>query len=589
MSPQINSHSRRVEVDVLIAGGGTGGTAAALAACEAGCTVLMVEQTDWIGGQLTSQGVSAPDEHWYIEQAGATRSYYMFREAVRAHYRTNYKLSPAGKAMEHFNPGGGWVSRLCFEPAVGVRILTHMLQPHIDAGRLTIRHRSVVDGIERDEGGRLRLVTLRHLGTGARTLVRPRIVLDATELGDLLPLARIPYTSGMDSFAETGEPSAPAEGNPEAVQSFTYTFAVEFCPGENHTIPKPPGYEENRKHYSLYGTKMFEGSMPFWTYRRLIAAAHFEDAFPNDIAMINWPSNDYTGGNIIDAPEELVQRRLEEAKQLSLGFLYWLQTEAPRDDGGIGYPELKLRPDIMGTEDGLSQYPYIRESRRLRGLVTLHEEDLVVRYNPGARARLWPDSVGLGLYHYIDVHACCNTDLRPGSGQPVKPFQIPLRALVTTKAPNFVAAAKNISTTHITNGAVRLHPIEWNIGESAGALAAFALQNNTDPVNVARDYKLLRRYQRELAERGVPLFWFTDVHPEHPNFAAVQYLGVCRIIDEPELPFRPDDPIDDETAQAWSRNAGLWREDTGSKVSPRESESRAEYAQRLYEEIVRVM
>lgn len=579
MSLGIDGTKDVMTVDVLVAGGGTGGVAAALAAAEAGYKVLMTEPTDWIGGQLTSQGVSAPDEHWYIEQSGTTLAYFRFREAIRAYYKSRYALSETGRTMEHFNPGGGWVSRVCYEPAVGVEILTDMLRPYLSNGLLEIRHRSVVDGVERDETGRIRLVTVRHLDTGERTLVQPRIVLDATELGDVMPLAAIPYRSGMESFAETGEPSAPPEGNPEAVQSFTYPFAVELRPGESHVIPKPPGYEANKHQYSLLDVGMFSApnGMPFWTYRRLIAAVHFNDpAFPNDIAMINWPGNDYTGGNIIDAPEDLLQQRLDEAKQLSLGFLYWLQTEAPRDDGGFGYPELKLRPDIMGTEDGLSQYPYIRESRRLRSLVTLKEEDLVVRYNPAARARLWPDSIGIGLYHYIDVHDCCNSDLRPGSGQRVRPFQIPLRTMLAEGAPNFVAAAKNIGTTHITNGAVRLHPIEWNIGESAGVLAAFALQREVDPLQVALDPAQLKRYQRTLVQRGIPVFWFTDIHPSHPNFEAIQYLGVRRIIEEPELPFRPDEPMDEESTKLWSKNAGC-------EVSWQEGESRADYAQRLYQ------
>src|SRR5690606_39087323 len=150
--------------------------------------VLTVEQTRWIGGQLTSQGVSCPDEHIYIEESGGTRSYYAFREAVRDYYKTNYKLSEKGRSMKHFHPRGGWVSRLCFEPKVGVDILTEMLRPHREAGRLEIRYRTVVDAVERDAQGRIRLVTVRNLDTGARQSVRPRIVLDATELGDVMPL-----------------------------------------------------------------------------------------------------------------------------------------------------------------------------------------------------------------------------------------------------------------------------------------------------------------------------------------------------------------------------------------------------------------
>ena len=114
--------------------------------------------------------------------------------------------------------------------------------------------RSAVASVERGEENRLASATVRHLDTGAAFTVQPKIVIDATELGDIMPLAGIPYTSGMESFAETGEPSAPAVGNWEAVQGFTYAFAVEYRPGENHVIPKPEGYEENKNTTVTAGT-----------------------------------------------------------------------------------------------------------------------------------------------------------------------------------------------------------------------------------------------------------------------------------------------------------------------------------------------
>lgn len=568
-----------IDVDVLVAGGGFGGTAAALAAAQGGCRVAVVEPNEWIGGQITAQGVSCLDEHGYIEKSGGTRLYYELRERIRQYYRDNYKLSPEALASKYLNPGGGWVSALCFEPRVGLAVIQRMLAPFTDTGQVVVYTCTVVEQVERNSG-RLGRIVLRNVRTRETTLVQARIVLDATELGDLLPLAKIPYSTGMESFAQTGEPSAPSFGDREVVQSFTYSFAVEFCPGENHTIAKPEGYEKNRARYSFGGYKMFGTDTPFgqsfWTYRRIIAAENFADErYPHDIALINWHSNDYDGGNIIDVDPEAAARRHREAKLLSLGFLYWLQTEAPRDDGGVGYPELKLRPDILGTDDGLAQFPYIRESRRLKAMVQVREEDVVVRYNPGPRARLWPDSVGIGLYYYIDVHSCCNSKLRQGSGQRVRPFQIPLRSMLTADAPNFIAAAKNIGTTHITNGTFRLHPVEWNIGESAGALAAYAAAHNFDPAAVALDARHLRRYQLALVQRGVPLIWFTDLHPNDEAFAAANYLGVLRIIDDPELEFRAEAVIDEATAKRWSANAKC-------DVPFDQSTTRKEYAQRLF-------
>ncbi|PJF34326.1 MAG: hypothetical protein CUN49_16230, partial [Candidatus Thermofonsia Clade 1 bacterium] len=189
-------------------------------------------------------------------------------------------------------------------------------------------------------------------------------------------LAGLPYVTGAESRAETGEADAPEVAKPHEVQGFTYSFVVEFCPGEDHTIPKPESYEYFRDHhpYTLAPLgrdgapviyRMFAPcgeNLPFWTYRRVHDGALLGG---NDLALINWISNDYHGGDILNADAATRQRYLDEAKRLSLGFLYWLQTECPRDDGGKGYPELKLRPDVLGTPDGLSELPYIREARRI--------------------------------------------------------------------------------------------------------------------------------------------------------------------------------------------------------------------------------
>src|SRR5262245_46535508 len=124
-----------VACDVLIVGGGTGGVAAALAAARRGQRVHLIEETDWIGGQLTAQGVSALDEHDHIESFGGTASYYRLRNALRDHYRP--LAGEAGK-RPHFNPGNCWVTRVAFEPKVAVAAMMTLLQPQIDAGRLTL-------------------------------------------------------------------------------------------------------------------------------------------------------------------------------------------------------------------------------------------------------------------------------------------------------------------------------------------------------------------------------------------------------------------------------------------------------------------
>jgi hypothetical protein len=365
--------------------------------------------------------------------------------------------------------------------------------------------------------------------------IRAKYFLDATDTGDLLPLTHTPYVTGAEAQSTTGEPQAALTAIPHEVQSFTYCFAVEYCAGEDHTIAKPADYEQLRHHYTLApltrdGTplvyKMFVPNgelLPFWSYRRIYDGQLLGG---NDLALINWVSNDYYGGNILDSAN--AAHDLSAAKQLSLGFLYWLQTECPRDEGGVGYPELKLRPDIMGTDDGLSQAPYIRESRRIVPLRRIVEQDITAEFQSGARAQHWRDSVGIGWYA-LDLHPCVGNP-HASRYAATRPFQISLGAFIAPASVNLVPACKNIGTTHLTNGAYRLHPIEWAIGNAAALLAAYCIEQDLTPAQIAADDWWLWRLQYRLVQSGCPLFWALDVPLQHPHFLATQLLLVHGII-----------------------------------------------------------
>lgn len=523
--------------DILIAGGGLGGVAAAIRAASMGCSVLLIDENKWLGGQITSQGVSALDEHKAIDIFGGTALYYEFRDRIKQYYRNNYKLSEKGKKSKYFNPGcSDRHRRLAFEPLAGVRVIYNMLTPAIKAKRVEVLKPAKVIKLYK-ESRKITGAVIKDLQLDKEIYVEAYIFIDATELGDLLPLAGIPYRKGVESFAQTHEPSAPAEPNPYACQAINYTFVLERKPGTNNTIPKPNGYAEIRKkhRFSLCGMKMFDnrkGHISFWSYRRIIDAQNFNDSkIPNDITLINSMCTDYKDGSIIDKNADTVEKHLYRAKQLALSYLYWIQTEAPRDDGGKGYHELKLRKDLVGTRDGLAQHPYIRESRRIKGLSTVKEDDIVVNYNnEDNRSRMFHDSVGIGWYIYIDIHWCCNTNKRFGSGQGLLPFQIPMGAMLTNTIENFIAGGKNISTTHITNGAYRFHPVEWNIGESAGVLAAYTVKTRKTPKEIYNDKCMLRCYQLKLLEHGIPLFWFDDVPIGHKSFVSIQFLALEGII-----------------------------------------------------------
>ena len=119
-------------------------------------------------------------------------------------------------------------------------------------------------------------------------------------------------------------------------------------------------------------------------------------------------------------------------------------------------------------------------------------------------AENFKDSVGIGSYR-IDLHPSTGGDNYIDISS--LPFQIPLGALIPRRVENLLAACKNLGVTHITNGCYRLHPVEWNIGEAAGALAAFCMAKKRVPREVRDKDALLREFQGRLAQDGVPLAW----------------------------------------------------------------------------------
>lgn len=534
---------------MAVLGGGLGGVAAALAAAEAGADVILVAQGPWVGGQLTAQGVCTPDENAWVETGGCTLSYQRLRAACRAHYARSYRLSHAAKAQRHLNIGECWVSRMAVEPCVAQAILTEQLR---QAGVRVLRRAGPVAVDRSDEA-------ISHATLADGSIIRAAIFLDATETGEALHLAGVPYRLGAESRTETGEPHAPDEAQPGWIQPFTIPFALELRPaGETHTIPRPPNYEQHRamqRYHVLDGamTGMF-GDYGWWRYRRTISAGCFDDpAFPCDVAMINTGSNDYRGGIYPSGDPASDQQALLAGRLASLGYVYWLQTECPREDcaGGFGYPELRLRSDWFGTPDGLALEPYIRESRRLRALRTVTEADIVATHAQGPRAVHQPDSCGIGHY-WLDVHSGASPE--PGRFMETHPYQIPAGALVGRDCPNLLAAAKNLGVTHLTNGAFRLHPVEWAIGEAAGTLAVLSLQTGAEPgAVVAEGSASLLRLQAALVDRGAPIYWWGDVPHESPLFRPAQRLAMQG--DWPgsnAIELQPDAPWTAEAAEALS-------------------------------------
>jgi hypothetical protein len=532
--------ARELKADLVIIGGGVGGIAAALAGARNGLKVILTEEFPWIGGQLTSQGVP-PDEHPWIEERGSSKTYRSFRQKVRDFYLRNYPVTDDARLKIPFNPGNGNVSKICHEPRVALAVLLEMLAVDLTAGRIKLLQPYRVVGAELD-ADRITAVEVSRVGDGRRSILQAPYFVDATEMGELIFHAKVEHVTGAESRVDTKEHHAAQRENPDNHQAFTYCFAMDYQDGKDNRIEEPESYKfwkdyvpklEPRWPGSLLSMQMSEPAtlrprqvgfnpltpldkgLNFWTYRRILDKAQLkDDSVGSDICLVNWPQNDYLLGNLYNDPNWA--KHDIAARELSRCLFYWLQTEARRPDGRQGWRGLRLREDVMGTEDGFAQAPYIRESRRIKSIFTVTESHVGVE----ARANLlgkkvgeftaekFSDSIGTGSYR-IDLHPSSGGDNYIDVSS--LPFQIPLGSLIPVRVENLLPACKNIGTTHITNGCYRLHPVEWSIGEAAGELAAFCISKKRNPKQIRKDAVLLTDFQTKLTKAGMDLDWPEEI------------------------------------------------------------------------------
>ena len=512
-----------LDCDVLVVGAGCGGVAAALALTRSGRNVVLTEPTAWVGGQLTSQAVP-PDEHPWVETTGVTESYRRMRRAVRHHYRATRDLTDAARRDGQLNPGNAWVSNLAAEPVVFHEVLLQMLQPAREQGllRLLTQHTPTEATMV---GDRVQAVEFLDTLNTEKVTVSAEYVLDATEEGELLPVVGCEHVIGAESSSETGEPHA-LEGpaDPWDQQAITWCAALERRPGPAEVLTRPQSYEfwqgyraehwpgpqlgwataepetGNALRRPLYDPDVRD----LWSFRRIRYGKQYRDAVA-DITLVNWPQVDYWLAPLVGRSDEERGAAMTGARDLTLSFIHWLQSDAPRPDGGTGFPELQPCGPVVGTTDGLAMRPYVREARRIRAQFTVLEQHIGVEARPGATcAEQFDDTVGVGSYR-IDLHP--STAGRGYLDIATYPFQVPLGALLPQRIENLLAAGKTLGVTHITNGCYRLHPVEWNTGEAAGALTAYCLERRTQPTMVRAKPGLLREFQQRLRQLGVQLHW----------------------------------------------------------------------------------
>ncbi|WP_224410197.1 FAD-dependent oxidoreductase [Oscillatoria salina] len=433
------SPDRTVECEILVVGGGLAGAATAYEALLAGRTVCLTEITDWVGGQISSQGTSALDERpTQRQQLFYPRGYLELRVRIKEEYG-------------ELNPGDCWVSESCFLPRDAHQILLDQLQSAAKRGKgnlkwfpstvvkeldtnssqiqsiIAIQHepaenapplntfplsQTIADWYSYADSSLFEKNIIRFVPKPANNQQQPAdwYVIDATETGELIALAQLPFRLGIDprSFLE---PSASSESNlPYCTQGFTYTFAMEHTE-EPQTHQMPEFYPQYQPYYSYELARLASFDLVF-TYRRIwspetgetdkFGGIGFTRPTPGDISMQNWTwGNDYRPGtpedNLIYTNSQLQQtgqlnpgswmgglrpEALRKAEEISLGYFYWLV--AGTTDSQLGdnvkqpHPNNQFLSGLnspMGTVHGLSKYPYMREARRIVGRPSFGYED----------------------------------------------------------------------------------------------------------------------------------------------------------------------------------------------------------------------
>ncbi len=479
--------------DVLVIGGGASGTMAGIQAARMGVSAMIVEETPWLGGMLTSAGVSAIDGNYRLHSG----LWEEFRQSLYQHYGGAEGVKT------------GWVSNVLFEPQVGEKILSQFAEVE---NKLTVVREARLENIKKTNTG-WESVILRD---GMRYRINARIVIDGTELGDVAKQVGITYDIGMDSKYETGEAIAPEKSN-DIIQDLTYAVILkDYGTWVDASIPRPDGYDPSPFLCTCAG-KCAEDKIgrKLWDCDFMMKYGKL----PNGYYMINWPisGNDYYL-NTIEMDREERKEAIQEAKNYTLNYLYYLQTE-------LGYKHLGIADDVFPTTDGFPLIPYYRESRRIKGIVQFTVNDLAKPFEQ--ETALYRTGIAVGDYpvdhhHQAYPEAASLPELH---FYPVPSYSLPLGTLIPKETDDFIVAEKSISVSNIVNGTTRLQPVCILIGQASGALAAIAVQTNVSPSKVG-----VRDVQNALLNAGAYLMPYSDLEKNSTAFLPLQRIGTTGIL-----------------------------------------------------------
>lgn len=490
---QGQARSKEIKTDVLIIGGGASGTMAGIQAARLGASVLIAEETPWLGGMLTSAGVSAIDGNYRLPSG----LWEEFRQALYSYYG-----GPKGVKT-------GWVSNVLFEPHVAEKLLTELAG---NEKNLSVWRQTFLADIEKKGKGWTAVLVKQ----GDSTQVSACVVIDATELGDVAKQVGIPYDIGMDSRFDTGEEIAPEKEN-DIIQDLTYVAVLKEYENQDEVLlPRPDGYNPEPFYCTCAGKCDKEA------FGRTLWGCDFMMQYgklPNGYYMINWPisGNDYYVNSIEMSREERA-KAYEKAKNFTLQYVYYLQNE-------LGFKNLGIARDVYPTADNLPFIPYHRESRRIKGLVRFNVNDMARPFEQ--KTALYRTGIAVGDYPvdhhhqaYPDAHSLPKLHFYP-----VPSYSLPLGSLIPKGTANFIVSEKSLSVTNIVNGSTRLQPVCILNGQAAGVLAALSVKNKVTPEKVA-----VREVQQCLLDAGAMLMPYSDVAKDHPAYEALQRIGATGLL-----------------------------------------------------------
>ena len=485
----ISASAQTIITDVLVIGGGTGGTAAGIQSARQKVKTIIAEPTAWLGGMLTAAGVSATDGNNNLPSG----LWQEFRQQLYKHYKTK-------------NLATGWVSNTLFEPHVGDSIFKAICNKE---KYLTVQYNMQLKSVIKEKN---KITGAVFINADKKIVtIKSKICIDATELGDVIAMSGTAYDTGMEDSVYSKENIAPGKNN--IIQDLTWAAILkDYGLDSDKTIVRPEKYDSTIFFRSCLSKFCSDTVNVIWTAQKMLNYGKIK----NDKYMINWPAsgNDFYL-NVIE--DKLVERlkKYEAAKNHTLQFIYFIQKD-------LGYKNLGLADDEFPTEDRLPIIPYNRESRRIRGVVRLNNNYLAQPYQQ--QDALYKTGISVGDYP-VDHHHHKNKTAPTIKFTPVSAYNIPLGSLIPEKTDGLIAAEKNISVSNIANGTTRLQPVVLLTGQAAGALAAYCVQKNIKPRNVN-----IREVQQILLNAKCFIMPYADVQPDDVYWEPIQKIGATGIL-----------------------------------------------------------